>query len=91
MRFCEHGKLMGGTQLPDGGWCGGVGTCTCCLQTFGFIDSGTFGPEGEIHSETNDQTLCKACGGKVTEYLHPDYEWVSIGPHVMRLQRKEAK
>ena len=86
---CPHGRERGGTQLAGIGWCGGVGTCVCCSQTFGYLHSSSHGSEGVITSSTQDETLCPSCGGKVTEYLHPDYEMVEIRPRWFEIRRKE--
>lgn len=85
---CEHGRPIGGTQIPAGGWFGGIATCRCCSQHFGYIHSSTFGPDGIISSDTQDMTLCKPCGGKVVEYLNPNYERIQVGPRMFTEQRK---
>jgi hypothetical protein len=87
-RKCDHGLTLGGSQLPEGGWWGGVGKCRCCQQTFGYIGSSSFCADGLIESNTPDTTLCRSCGGKVTEYLHPDYEHVELSPGVFTTRHK---
>ena len=49
---CEHGNEIGGTQLPSGGWMGGVGHCRCCKSSYGYINSATYGQDGLIQSKT---------------------------------------
>lgn len=74
---CPHGRHIGGSQIPKGGWSSGVGTCCCCAQTFGFLHSSTSNwDDGVVHSSTQDQTRCLPCGGKIIQYVHPDYEYV---------------
>ena len=43
---CEHGVHAGGSTLPSGGWNGPVGTCSCCLSRFGYLESGGYSSAG---------------------------------------------
>ena len=87
---CPHGHPIGGSQLPKGGWFGGVGKCSCCAQTFGFNHSSSYNwIDGLISSRTQDETLCRPCGGKTVEYLHPNYEEVQRSPNVFTIRKKE--
>ena len=88
---CAHGRTIGGTQIGPGGYFGGVGTCQCCQQKFGFCHSSTHDRDGLIESSTQDETLCKPCGGRRVEYLHPDYERVELSPKVFTVRRKVAR
>lgn len=48
---------------------GGVGTCLCCTQTFGYFHSFSYDGDWLITSSTQDETLCPPCGGKRVDYL----------------------
>jgi len=91
---CDHGCEMESTQLPSGGWMGGVGHCRCCRSSYGYINSSTYGEEGLIQSKTYPSDLCQACGGNRIDYVHPDYERIEEesaelpGWTVVRFQKK---
>lgn len=87
-RTCPHGLAIGGTQLPDGGWCGGIGACRCCLQSFGYLNTSSWGSGGLITSSVQDDELCPPCGGTRTEYIHPDYERVELGGGVTTIRKR---
>lgn len=65
---CEHDIVFGQSQLPLGGWNGPVGTCQCCGNTYGYIDSGDYSVKGS-KTVMHSKRLCKYCGGTVTAVI----------------------
>jgi len=93
---CSHGQTYGESHLGSSGWSGGVGTCTCCKATYGYVDSSTWGDAGDgrferIASRSYPRSLCLKCGGEAIDYLHPDYERVELPNGVRHLRRRVDK
>lgn len=73
-RTCEHGatpdwwwKLLAGPSGGIGAWAGPITVCACCGADFGYIDSGSIGPNGS-HGKSWTKGLCSRCGGHYVEY-----------------------
>lgn len=64
---CKHRVQLATTQLPHGGWNGGIAFCDCCLSHYPFIDSGGMifvDDEPRMTGIINDKHACRRCGGE---------------------------
>lgn len=64
--FCEHGATRN-TPMRVDLWNGPIARCGCCGTFFGYINTGSVGPDG-CHSRTwVPDDRCGSCGGKYVE------------------------